>query len=188
MDSSGPDERRTAILRAVWRVMAEGGMGAVSIRNVASAAGASVGRIQYWFPSKDELLRAGLEEMLSEAARLHAEATRGADDREALWRLVGHAVPRAETDRVGVSVFHQYVAAGFHHPELARVLAGAKDGAEAEAARLLAGIAPGLADPRAAARSLIATADGLSMRVLIGGLSAPEAEEALRAELDRVLS
>ncbi|MFD3684203.1 TetR/AcrR family transcriptional regulator [Nocardiopsis sp. NPDC058631] len=188
MNSSEPDERRTAIIHAVWQVIAESGMGAVSIRNVATAAGASVGRIQYWFPSKDELLRASLEAMLSSASQLHGAATQGADDREVLWQLIGHPVPRAESDRVGVSVFHQYVAAGFHHPVLARMLARAKDGEESEAARLLGRIAPGLSDPRAAARSLMATADGLSMRVLIGGLSAVEAERSLRAEVDRVLA
>ena len=61
-------------------------MGAVSIRNVAAAADASVGRVQYWFPSKDELLRASLEAMLSNADRLHTDATDGVDDREALAR------------------------------------------------------------------------------------------------------
>lgn len=188
MSSPEHDERRTAIIHAVWRVIAQNGMGAVSIRNVAAAAGASVGRIQYWFPSKDELLRASLESMLSDAARLHAAATEDVDDREALWQLIGHPIPRAETARAGVSVFHQYVAAGFHHPVLARMLARAKEGEEGEAARLLGGIAPRLSDPRAAARALMATADGLSMRVLIGGLSAAEAERSLRTEVDRFLA
>ncbi len=185
MDSSEHDERRTAIIHAVWQVIAQAGMGAVSIRNVAAAAEASVGRVQYWFPSKDELLRASLEEMLSEAARLHADAAGDVDDREALWQLIGHPIPRAETARAGVSVFHQYVAAAFNHPVLAHMLARAKEGEESEAARLLAGISPGLDDPRTAARALMATADGLSMRVLIGGLSAAEAERALRAEVER---
>ncbi|WP_017586807.1 TetR/AcrR family transcriptional regulator [Nocardiopsis ganjiahuensis] len=188
MDSSEHDERRTAIIHAVWQVIAQRGMGAVSIRNVAAAAGASVGRVQYWFPSKDELLRASLEAMLSNAARLHADAAGGVDDREALWQLVGHPIPRAETARAGVSVFHQYVAAAFNHPGLARMLARAKEGEEDETARLLGGLAPGLDDPRAAARSLMATADGLSMRVLIGGLTAAEAERTLRAEMDRFVS
>ena len=185
MDNPEHDERRRAIIHAVWQVIARDGMAAVSMRNVAAAADSSVGRVQYWFPSKDELLRAGLEEMLSDAARIHTGATEDVDDREALWQLVGHPIPLAESSRAGVSVFHQYVAAAFNHPALARMLARAKEGEEREAARLLAGLNPGLTDPRAAARSLMATADGLTMRVLIGGLSAAEAEQALRAEMDR---
>lgn len=191
MSDTGPGDRRTAILRAVWQVIAERGMGAVSVRNVAAAAGVSAGRVQYRFPTKEELLTASLEEMLRGAEKLYdppsrEEAGREAADREALWDLVGRRVSLAEHSRAGVAVFHHYVAAGITHPELARMLAEAKDAEEDEAVRLLAGIAPGCDDPRTAARSLIATADGLVVRVLIGSLSGAEAERALRTELDRI--
>lgn len=72
-------------------------------------------------------------------------------------------------------LFRQYVAAGIGH----------SGPAGAEAARLLGRVAPATADPRRTARSLMATADGLTMRVLIGGLSVTEAERTLRAEVDR---
>ena len=186
MSDPEPVDRRTAILRAVWQVIAERGMGAVSVRNVAAAAGVSPGRVQYRFPTKEELLTAGLEEMLRGAAQLHDRNVRGVADREALWDLLGRRVSLAEQSRAGVAVFHHYVAAGINHPGLARLLAEAKDAEEGEAARLLAGIAPGCADPRTAARSLIATADGLVVRVLIGSLPAAEAERTLRSELDRI--
>ncbi|BBG01339.1 MULTISPECIES: TetR/AcrR family transcriptional regulator [Pseudonocardia] len=181
-----PDDRRTAIIQAVWQVIARRGMGAVSMRTVAAEAGVSVGRIQYWFPSKDELVRAGLEAMLTGAGELHVHATAGADDRERLRQLVGHPIPHTAAQRAGVSVFHQYAAAAINHPALAALLAEAKDGQEREATRLLTGIAPTLDDPRAAARALIATADGLVVRVLIGGLSADDAESALGAALHRL--
>ncbi len=45
---------------------------------------------------------------------------------------------------------------------------------------------PGGDDPRTAARSLIAAADGLTMCVLIGSLPAAEAERTLRIEVDRI--
>lgn len=181
-----PGESRTAIIQAVWQVIAENGMAAVSIRKVAATAGVSVGRIQYWFRNKDELLQASLEAMLSQAAQNHASASESVDDHEALWHLIGHPIPLAEVARAGVSVFHQYVAAGFNHPTLARALAEAQDGKEYEAARLLGRIVPHLDDPRAMARSLVATADGLAMRVLIGSLSATEAEQTLRSTVDRI--
>ncbi|GAA5057714.1 TetR/AcrR family transcriptional regulator [Nocardia callitridis] len=188
MRNPDPDERRTTIIRAVWQVIADNGMGAVSMRNVATAAGVSVGRIQYWFSSKDELLLASLEAMLHGATRLHADTTDGADDREKLWQLIGQPIPRAETSGVGVSVFHQYVAASINHPTFARMLGEAKDGAEHEATRLLGRIAPDLTDPRTAARSLIATADGLTMRVLIGSLPATEAVRTLRTTMHQIIS
>ena len=68
---------------------------------------------------------------------------------------------------------------------LAGMLAEAKDREEDEAVRLLSRIAPDLDDPRAAGRSLIASADGLTIRVLIGSLSAAQADQALRADLNR---
>lgn len=186
-DTPQTEQRRTAIIHAVWQVIAEGGMGAVTMRTVAAAAGVSVGRIQYWFHSKDELLRASLAAMLSTAARLHARTTTDADDRETLWQLISHPIPRAGDARAGVAIFHQYVAAGINHPELAGMLAEAKDGEERQAARLLRRIVPDLEDPRTAARSLVAAADGLTMRVLIGSLSVRAAEKALRATLDRTI-
>ncbi|MEU6700501.1 helix-turn-helix domain-containing protein [Pseudonocardia sp. NPDC046786] len=181
------EDRRAAIIHAVWQVIAERGMAAVSMRTVAAAAGVSVGRIQYWFASKDELVRAGLAAMLTGAAEQHADATAGADDREQLWQLVGHPIPRTAAERAGVSVFHQYAAAAISHPALAAMLADAKDGQERAAARLVTAIAPALDDPLAAARALIATADGLTVRVLIGGLSADDAERALRDALLRLI-
>ncbi|MGH8881336.1 MAG: TetR/AcrR family transcriptional regulator, partial [Stackebrandtia sp.] len=106
MHMTDADARRRAIIHAVWQVIAENGMGALSMRNVAAAAGVSVGRIQYWFPSKDELLTASVEAMLSNAAQLHDAATEGADDREVLWHLIWQPVTRAEAARAGVSVFY----------------------------------------------------------------------------------
>ena len=187
MTSADADERHAAIIRAVWQVIAERGMAGVSMRTVASAAGVSVGRIQYRFHTKDELLRSSLATMLSGAADGYAQVRASAGADEALWQLIAHPLPRTKAARTGVAIFHQYVAAGISHPELADLLAEAKDGAEREAARLIARIAPHVEGPRTVARALIATADGLGMRVLTGGLSARAAEQTLRATADHAL-
>ncbi len=186
VSSTDPDERRIAIIRAVWQTIAESGMGAVSMRTVAAASGVSVGGIQYWFHSRDELLRDSLQVMLTEAATRHTAASGAADDRQALWHLISQPIPLAAGAPAGVSVFHHYVAAGINHPVLAEMLARAKDGQESEVARLLGRITPGSGDHREAARSLIALSDGLTIRVLIGGLTGAEAELTLRNEVDRL--
>ena len=187
MSTADQDEWHTAIIRAVWQVIAERGMAGVSMRTVAAAAGVSVGRIQYRFHTKEELLRASLEAMLTGATDRYAAAVAGADDAESLWQLIAHPLPRTRAARTGVALFHQYVAGGVTHPALADLLAEAKDGAEREAARLITRIAPQVRAPRTVARSLIATADGLGMRVLTGGLSARAAERTLRATVDQAL-
>lgn len=186
MSSSG--ERRTEIIHAVWQVIAEQGMGAVTMRSVAAAAGVSVGRIQYWFGSKEEMVHAGLVAMLAGAEAGYRHSVSDADPGRALWELLSHPIPRIDAARVGVSVFHQYAAAAINDPELARLLTEAKAGEEREVARLLVRIVGQVEHPLVTARALVATADGLALRVLIGSISAATAERALRVTLDRALA
>lgn len=176
------------VIQAVWQVMADGGIDAVSMRRVAAAAGTSVGRVQYRFGTKDELLRASLHAMLIGAADRHATATADASDRDALWHLLRHPIARTSTARVGGALFHQYVAAAAGDTALGDMLAEAKVGQETEVARLVGRICPAVRDRRTRARALVAAADGLAMRVLIGGLSVAAAERTLRAAVDRALT
>lgn len=182
------DDRQAAIIQAVWKVIGEQGMAGVSMRTVAAAAMVSVGRVQYRFRTKDELLRASLEAMLSGAAQQHADAVEGADAADILWHLLAHPILRVKESKAGVAVFHHYVAAGINHPALARLIADAKDDQEREVSRLLRRIAPDLHAPRSAARSLVALVDGLVLRMLTGGLSQRQAERVLRTALDTCAS
>jgi TetR/AcrR family transcriptional repressor of bet genes len=50
------DQRRRAIAEAVFAVIGDRGFGAVSLRDVASAAGVSMGSVQHYFATKDEML------------------------------------------------------------------------------------------------------------------------------------
>lgn len=192
--TEGTPDTHARIIMAVWQVIAEQGMTAVSMRTVAAAAGVSVGRIQYWFGSKDELLEASLVAMLSGAEEQHrriaGSSSRGGDRNDDLARLrqlIGHPIPRAGDAPEGVAVFHHYVTAAINHPRLAALLVEAKQGQEREAVRLLRRLAPSLPGARAAARALIATADGLSLRVLIGSLGPRAAQRLLWSEIDRAL-
>ncbi|MFL5816611.1 MAG: TetR/AcrR family transcriptional regulator [Conexibacter sp.] len=73
--SPGSTDTRARILHATLRVIAAGGVGAVSNRRVASEAGVALGSLTYHFPSQTDLLRESLllyaEE---EVARLEALA------------------------------------------------------------------------------------------------------------------
>lgn len=51
---------RTRILRAAFDLIGAEGMGALTNRRIAAAAGISLGSLTYHFPSQDELLRASL--------------------------------------------------------------------------------------------------------------------------------
>jgi DNA-binding transcriptional regulator YbjK len=66
---------RERILHATLRVIAEGGIGAVTNRRVATEAGVALGSLTYHFPSQSELLRDSLLRYVEEeVARLGAIA------------------------------------------------------------------------------------------------------------------
>lgn len=50
------DERRRALAEAVFEVIEQRGLEAVSLRDVAAQAGVSMGQVQHWFRSKDAML------------------------------------------------------------------------------------------------------------------------------------
>lgn len=180
--------KRGEILVAVWRVVAGRGLNAVSVRSVAGEAGVSAGRVQHYFATKDELVRASVEFMIEAAARAHDESTCGATPEERLWAVLSHALPRAANSRAGAGVFYSFVAAAVSDPHIAATLAEAKSGTEREIARLLREVRSGLAASDDEARRLLAVADGLTMRVLVGSLTGEEAESSLRAAIDGVLA
>ncbi len=73
--SPGSTDTRGRILHATLRVIAAGGIGAVSNRRVASEAGVALGSLTYHFPSQTDLLRDSLLLYAAEeVARLEALA------------------------------------------------------------------------------------------------------------------
>ncbi|WP_127793838.1 TetR/AcrR family transcriptional regulator [Agromyces sp. LHK192] len=174
-------ERRTEIIVAVWSVILAKGIAGVSIRAVATAAGVSIGLVQHHFPTKEVLIRESAAAMIagSTARFLATEA----DDEAAVRDLVVHAIPVSPGQRDGVVIWHAYLAGSVADPELAALLRDAKSGQERELAdRLSTGRA--VADAARLARTLIAVADGLSSRVIAGGLDGDEAVETALAAID----
>ncbi|MGW0182426.1 TetR/AcrR family transcriptional regulator [Nocardia sp. NPDC003345] len=168
--------KRAAILTAVWSVIADKGVGAVSFRNVAAAAGVSVGLVQHYFGSKEKLVRLSAAAMIEGSARRFTDPP--VDARAELHRLIAHAVPATPGSRRGVVVWHAFIAASIADPELAAMLRDAKRGQEENAARLLAGFAPGV-DAATVARRLVALSDGLTARVVTGDLEPAQAVDAI---------
>lgn len=74
-------DTRARILHATLRVIAAGGVGAVSNRRVAAEAGVALGSLTYHFPSQTDLLRESLllyvEEEVARLEGLAAELRRG---------------------------------------------------------------------------------------------------------------
>lgn len=178
--------RRSEIVHALWRVIAERGIEGVSLRVVADAAGISIGRIQHYFASREALVLAGLELLIERAGDAYAK-TAGAPPRDRLLHVLVQQVPRTKAGRMGVTVWYAYLASAITDTRIREVIAEALRVGETECATHLRAMHD-LDDAGALAtgRRLLALSDGLTLRVLVGGLPAAAAIAALQAEVDAV--
>jgi len=175
-------ERRERIADAVLAVVARGGIEEASVRTVAAEAGVSVGMVQHYFSTKDELMRCALERV---GARVQARMSGTAGGpRELLQGLFDQLLPfdeeRAREGRVALA-FLAYAAV---HPEVGAELA--RDGV-AMRAHLAAEITGSALPSDVAATGLLALLDGLGMQVLTGALGAEEARQVFAAHLTLIL-
>ena len=170
------DVRRREIAQAVWAVIAERGIEGVTLRCVAAEAGVSVGRIQHYHASREELVRDSCRELLK-AATQRFEAAGDATPVERLRRLILGRIPTTPEFAIGTSIWLAYEAKSVDDPVIAELVQQGHAGGVREATALLSEC--GVAEPPAAALRLMATAEGLAIRVLVGGLGAGEAAELL---------
>ncbi len=186
MATADSDASRRAIVVAVWKLIAQVGIEGVTFRRVAEQAGVSVGRIQHHFGTREALVRAACLAMIEFAHDQYQELPD--DPLVRLRHLLLHALPDSPGARFGTSVWYAYLAKSVDDPEIGRLLADTKRGAEDECVRLIEQVEQsppdrGPRDARRTARRLLALADGLTVRVLVGDLSGAEARELLESEL-----
>ncbi|VEH71197.1 HTH-type transcriptional repressor KstR2 [Arachnia propionica] len=178
------DVRRREIAQAVWAVIAERGIEGVTLRSVAAEAGVSVGRIQHYYASREELVRDSCRELLK-AATQRFEAVDDTTPVEKLRRLVLGRIPATPEFAIGTSIWLAYEAKSVDDPVIAELVQRGHAGGVQEAAALLSEC--GVADASAVALRLMATAEGLAIRVLVGGLEPRGATELLENLIAEVL-
>lgn len=170
------DVRRREIAQAVWAVIAERGIEGVTLRCVAAEAGVSVGRIQHYHASREELVRDSCRELLK-AATQRFEAAGDATPVERLRRLILGRIPTTPEFAIGTSIWLAYEAKSVDDPVVAEMVQQGHAGGVQEAAALLDEC--GVADAPTVALHLMALAEGLAIRVLVGGLEPRAATELL---------
>jgi AcrR family transcriptional regulator len=190
--------RRNTIAEAVWQVSAHGGIEAVTMRHVAAAAGMSLGQVQHYFTTKDELL-AFAHELLTDrvAARVSqredppdAEEPRPRDIvREALAELL----PLDEERAVEAHYLLMFLARSAVSADFGARLGKAHADLHAFVAdQIRRGQRRGMVavhlDAAREARTLLAVLDGLTAHVLVGHHTAQDAEQALDDHLDGLFS
>jgi len=177
-------DKRTAILIGVWQVIASGGIAAVSFRSVATASGVSAGRVQYYFPTKTELVRASVHALLDAAQQAYPDALGVPDDPATLWTLLTHSFTPAADSRAGTAVYFSYVAASVGDPWIARTLAEARSAVVEHVGRCLIARYPTLTDHKARARELVMTSEGATQAVFLGWATPDQAYATITRALD----
>lgn len=116
------DERRRSILDAVFTIIDTAGTDEVSIRHVAHQANVSVGRVQHYFPTKDDLLSEAFSAINDHGTvRVHEQL---ADDRHTgepaavLATLLGELIPREDDDRRIFRIAQAFEAYAMSRPSL----------------------------------------------------------------------
>ncbi|WP_424216808.1 TetR/AcrR family transcriptional regulator (plasmid) [Streptomyces sp. BI20] len=200
------EARRQEIAEALWRIATARGLDDVSLRDVAAEAGISLGRLQHYFRSKDEMLLFALRHVNVLAERRIRERIEGAavargrapGARELLRECLLGLLPLDEHSRVGNLVGVAWLARAMHDERLA---AEAREGVPAltaflgdlaRAARAEAGTDEGAGGSGVGAAAegalLLATVDGLTTYTLLGVHTPDEAVALLDAHLARVLA
>jgi AcrR family transcriptional regulator len=164
--------RKRAILDATLRLVAAQGTGAVRLRDVARESGVSVGSLQYYFDSRDQLIREAFEQHARDVVALvtlagDVSAAPGAR----LAAVIDAAMLRRDL-RESAALWIEFVAAGLHDDQLRALLAGAYEAwRRLLAAVVRAGTESGefrpLLPPETVVACLVALIDGFELAVAI---------------------
>lgn len=89
-----PEEKRAALVAASWSVIAQEGLGAATLRRVASVAGVTTGALTHYFSDRDALLIEALRAAhLAAGARMLRAAERDQSPKDRLTAVVFEALP-----------------------------------------------------------------------------------------------
>jgi TetR/AcrR family transcriptional regulator, transcriptional repressor of bet genes len=182
--------RRQQIAEALWRVTRRDGWDAVSMRHVAAEAGVSVGMVQHYFTSKDQMLRFAMdmigEDYGQQVARRIADLPEPREPRRVVEVILEELLPRDDRSHAYVQAAAAFLGRAVVHPDIATPLVAA-------GTRLTQYLADQIRRGRRVsdeaeldAAGLLALADGLIAHILTGRLTLNTAHEILARQLDRI--
>lgn len=188
------DQRRRAIAEAVFAVIGDRGFGAVSLRDVASTAGVSMGSVQHYFATKDEMLAFTLQYLrervlfrLQVQLALQPDPSPRAMVRTGLRMMLPVDEPSRQEAQVNIAFFSEatvtHTYADLLRDGYARLLDITREQLREAAAggQMVTGT-----DPDREAATLFFTARGLIGPVLIGMYAPEDAQALLDHQLDRI--
>ncbi|GAA4193382.1 hypothetical protein GCM10022219_15110 [Microbacterium oryzae] len=184
------DQRREQLAEAVWSTIRSEGIGAVSVRTVAAAAGVAVGSLRHVFPTRSDLLQFSAELMVTRATERIASTHFTGDRPEVALALLRHVLPLEPEARAELEVNIALIAEAPALPELRPIRDRAYRQVLALCEYVVTMLAPDLAAERASleAKRLCALVDGVAAHLLA---DRPENDAAwalqvMREEIKRI--
>lgn len=162
-----PRPREAELTAVVLRIVAERGLDAVSVREVATAGGVSIGAVQHYFPSKDDMLVAAFEEVVRRVRVRLTSVAHGASVRRNVSAVLRQLIPLDETRTEEARIYVAFAVRAMHSPPLAALHQAVLD----EVRRALADaiMSAGNHDRASAglaAQALVAATDGLALHAV----------------------
>ncbi|MCI2421189.1 TetR family transcriptional regulator C-terminal domain-containing protein [Saccharopolyspora sp. K220] len=189
------EARRIQIAEALLRLASRGGLEAVSLRDVAAEAGISMGAVQHYFRSKDQMLTYAMDHVNNRAAariRQRIENEPGKPYARAVLRaLMLEMLALSDDSRMEYLTAVAFFLRALSSPELAAMYRRFWPqleqwiAAELRAAQE-SGDLPADRNPEREAEALLALPDGLSVGLLLGHRTGEAAIEAIDYHLDRL--
>jgi TetR/AcrR family transcriptional regulator, transcriptional repressor of bet genes len=191
-----PLAQRRSIAEAVFRLAAARGADAVSMRDVAAEAGVSLGMVQHYFRSKDEMLLFALDHMRDRVAgRLQARlgSLTGAGPRDITRAVLTELLPVDQDSRAEAVISVAYYSRAAVNPAYATALRrGLADLLDVITDQLRTAQDSGHTRPdldaRREAASLLWLTHGLVGPLLIGLCTPATAQSLLDHHLDRIFT
>jgi AcrR family transcriptional regulator len=182
------EERRREIAAAVLRLVATRGVEAASLRAVAGEAGVSMGAVQHYFTTRDEMLRFALAHgntLLAErGARLLAER-KPATPHEAFRLLCILLLPLDEDSRTAARLWAGLISRACVDEPTRKLAALAYVNLTDFVVRQLSDAVPDM-DAAQEARHLVSVIEGLRWPVLFGVYTEQQAMGIVDAQLDLI--
>ncbi|MFG1942656.1 TetR/AcrR family transcriptional regulator [Nonomuraea sp. NPDC048826] len=188
------DERRRHIAEAVVRIAGRDGLDAATLRDVAAEAGMSLGAVQYYMRTKDEMLQyvvAYLGEQVT-ARIMDGVDFEALDVRDFLMTMATEMLPLDERRKAERRTGQAFGARAGAVPELAGALREGQAWLHERVAELIdqarhAGEAREDVDPGHEAVVLLALIEGLTAEIMLGLRDPDGALAAVRYHVHRIL-
>lgn len=191
------EQRRQKLAEAVWHITANRGLDAVTLRAVASESNVSMGTVQHYFGTKDQMILFACQYMIDLANAGASDSlteSQEPDHPRTVIRTVMHqTLPLDEAQRIGSSVWLAFVARSAVDADLAALIRDAWAGlhelieGQLHVAQAIHEVSSEFETDREA-MTLVAVTDGLVSHLLVGHYSADEALAVVEDHLDRIFS